>query len=488
MKYSEAKNHSLVVIAGTAVAFLLIGSLTGKSEFIARAGLKPTECYEVPNEGTPFGGKESLGSEIWCYRELENPQGSRLIYNVDKTGHMRTELSMIVEADGTMRHVSLKQGKLTPHRVLASDFNPVGAPLMPPPNAKRVKEPISPSASQSIESGIRTLNENWQNVPVRAAIVKEGVYTATSDVIPWRGYWYPYSSDRLHRGEDSPMAKYDRFVARRALKTNPGAVKWENYWHNGGYGWSGHCNGWAAAAVLAPEPKVAIRDPYSGEVFRPFDLKGLLIERHYCPKYVMYGSRNFGTGQNQADIIASTFHNVLTYFIGELRKPVLADLMSTRPVQNSVISGYSMDIRRTGTHSFFVDARVRVHLYDKDPSDQSGVARYVTKRYRYSLRVDDSGQVVSGSWSSANPDFLWIALAPSTCPDHNEVVDQFWIDEINRVGEKAKAAPTPTPAPDAPSGEDHHENEADPIPFPGDPSPTPSATPTPTPVPTESES
>jgi hypothetical protein len=160
-------------------------------------------------------------------------------------------------------------------------------------------------------------------------------------------------------------------------------------------------------------------------------LKGLLIERNYCPKTVFYGTRADGISTNPP-LSATTFHNVLTYFIGELKKPVLMDLLPTATVENTAISGYSMKITKNGSNSYYVEATLKVHSYDNQPIDEPGEAPSSPRLYAYMLNTNDSGQVIGGSWVTANPDFIWVPLAPGDCEEKNKVVEQFWIDEINR--------------------------------------------------------
>ncbi len=435
MTLNENKTKFVVIVGGAvfaSFAFAFVGGKSGRAE----AHLKPAECYRVHSTGTPFGDEigESDKAITWCYRDVEAPVGARMIYQLDETGRTRPELSLLVEADGTLSHFSLQKGELTRHRLRATDFNPIGAPLQPPQGAERVDDLIALSANESAEEGLKAFQE-WGDVVVQAAQVKAGTVTASApdESLPWRGYWWPYSSARLHNGPNSPLAKYDKFIARRAAGNGAGAQAWEKQHHSKGLAWSGHCNGWAAASIMEKEPKAPIYDSFSKVTFNISDQKALLSLRHYCPKLVFYGTRNNGRpGDDPRDIPASTFHNVISYFIGELKKPVLVDLMADRPVQNSVISGYTMRTTRTGANTYYVETSARVHLYDESIEEKPAVARSVTKLYSYTLTTDSNGHVVSGNWISANPDFLWVPLAPGECEDRNLTVDQFWIDEIAR--------------------------------------------------------
>jgi hypothetical protein len=422
-------------------------SVLGGADFSANAQTRPAECYRLSAGNLPFANSEPESSgEIWCYRQLDEPQGARLVYNVDENGETRPELSMMIQPDGTLVHASLKKGKLTVHKRDAA-FSPLGVPILPPRDAERVPEPISIASAEPIESKIRIF---WEHAPsrVHSGRVVEGKFIASvpKEDMPWRGYWFPHSSARMHSSQKSPMSKYDAFINRRA-QVVIGAQKWERHNHlYTGLSWAGHCNGWAAASVLRPEPKRPAVDPYSGIEFSVSDLKGLWIERDYCPKIAFFGSRNNETERDDpSDIYPHDFHSVLTYFIGELKKPVLVDLMSTAPVENRVISGYTMDIRRIGPRSFQVDAAVKIHEYDKQLTEELGDAPHIIRNFRYTLTTDDDGRIRGGSWHSANPDFLWVALAPGNCKDHNPHVDEFWINEILKFQ-------TPEPEPEVSEG------------------------------------
>lgn len=444
-------SHKVATVLFSTAILLTASGVTNSHHAIASSS--PAICYQIPAKGNPFNGKSNKTvKEIWCYKELSERPGAKLIYGIDEKGKTQPEMSMIAEANGTIFHASLSAGKISYHRMKVPGLNPLGAPLAPPANAIRVPTPMGPSADGSVDQNIETYWEH-ENIPVQAGKVQEGEFVASvaEESLPWKGYWYPYSTQRMHDGLNSPMAKYDRFVARRAAATNPGSQEWEKQHHVGGRSWSGHCNGWAAASVLVPEPRQSITDPFTGITFTPFDLKALHIERNYCPKLVFYGSRNYGEPDDvEGDIYASTFHNVLTYFIGELKKPVLTDLMRTVPVQNAVMSGYKMSIKKVDTNSFQVEARVRVHLYEDKANDDHGVARSVTKTYKYTLHTDSEGTITSGTWHSANPDFLWVAIAKGNCgDDRNQLTDQFWLDEIERF-KPSTQEPQPPPTIEAP--------------------------------------
>lgn len=442
MVAGKAPYLSGIAACSTAILALLVG-WQSRSNIVVSA--VPVKCYRIESPDRPVTSASYMArAETWCYRELERPQGARFIYQVDEQGLTKPELSMIVEANGTITHASLLKGELSVHRVRG--FNPLNVPLTPPENAEPIPEPISVAADTSVANAIGVFQE-VEFPELDPVIIKEGEFVASAakDAMPWAGYWFPYSSARLYAGPDSPLAKYDRFVQRRA-GVNPGAQDWEmrRHYYNG-VNWEGHCNGWAAASVLRKEPKRPITDPYSGITFTVSDLKGLWIERDYCPKIAFFGSRYWGPGNDPSDIYPHVFHNVLVHYIGQLRKPILIDIRPDPSVENRVASAYEMSIQKVGEQTFLVDTRLMIHEYDNQLVDTVGVAPGAFHHFRYYLMTDENGVVKSGYWLSANPDFLWVPLASGDCDDKNEALEEFWINEILKFDKPPRPTLRPSP-------------------------------------------
>ena len=109
-------------------------------------------------------------------------------------------------------------------------------------------------------------------------------WSAHSEIVqkPWSGWWWP-ANEALGRpmfAANGPLDKYDQYVAR-ALGENPRTREWERrQFAFPGNGWAGHCNGWAAAALLEPEP-IAARTEL-GVTFTVGDQKGLLSYYHFA--------------------------------------------------------------------------------------------------------------------------------------------------------------------------------------------------------------
>jgi hypothetical protein len=133
--------------------------------------------------------------------------------------------------------------------------------------------------------------------------------SAQLDTPPWSGWWWP-ASDSLGPtlyAPDSPLDKYDRYVAN-VTGENPGTRAWERQeLYFPGSQWAGHCNGFAAAALLEPEPTAPVT--IFGITFTVADLKGLLVDYHFADAEAWA----FGDdGQlNPAD-----FHRMLLNWVG----------------------------------------------------------------------------------------------------------------------------------------------------------------------------
>ena len=421
---------------------LAVGSFAGYQLISSESNARQVSaCYEIVSPDVPYMDTQAdaARAQTWCYRtELD---GKRVIYAVDKSGRTRPELVVIVQPDGTLKHASLAQGRLTVHE-LDSDWNPLGVPLTPPTDARRVPEPISAlSDKHGVDHVLRFFARPTPTPDPRATPresdrvfdikVEEGSFKAQT-FLPWRSFWYPQSSGRLHNGPQSPMAKYDIFVGKR-VGMMPGAQSEEKRVHPPREEkWAGHCNGWAASSIMRPEPTAPVTDPYTGVTFSVSDQKGLWLEADYCPTIAFFGRRSFGQG-NDGDVRPHVFHNVLSYYMGQLKKPVLFDLIATGPVENRVASAYEMTVKRTGPDTFYVTTKVTLHSYDNKPMDVPGAAGVFYRNYNYHLTVDEMGRPKSGRWTGRNPDFLWLPLAPGDCRDKNPVVNEAWLKEIHRL-------------------------------------------------------
>lgn len=373
------------------------------------------------------------GKEVWCYQKLAHPQGTLFVFNADAEDII-PELAFTVDSEGVLTHASVKQGVRTTHKVLAKEFNPFTIPYKEPKGVPSVSPRfLDRRMLTSANETLRLLSSSAAPVTtedsLRLSDIDTGEIVEDADIKPWRGYWWAYNGRRLSNGSNSPMAKYDLFVKARE-GSSPRSQAWENSNHRyHGINWEGHCNGWAASSVLRPEPQFSKYDDKSGATFTVSDQKGLLAETDYCVKTAFFGNRYRGSNSNPRDIDAATFHKTLRYYIGTLKKPVATDYKQLIPVDNHVISGYTMTIKKTGTNLYSVTAKLRMHKYDKGPSSTPGDAPLYTRTYSYRLREAADGSL-TGSWTSTNPDFLWVPLASLDCNSNNPRINHARIQEI----------------------------------------------------------
>ncbi len=363
-------------------------------------------CYRFVKSSTERTFPVVTKTETWCYQQVSNSKKT-FVYNADEA-RVKPEMSFTVDENGIMTHASLLKGQLTIHTVRAREFNPFSIPF----NEPKHMMPMINFKTLNVSS-INVLNflENSAAPEVHDfSLFNLDKFEVINGPLPWRGFWYP----RKNMPMLGPLSKYDRFVQART-GVDPGSVAWENQNHAyHGVGWSGHCNGWAAATILRAEPVVAKTDPATGIVFSVSDQKGILTEADYCVGAAFFGNRNFGGGNN-GDIKPELFHKTILYYIGNLHKPVAMDYHPDSSVDNHVASGYAMDIVPTGPKSFSVTTTLSMHGYDNAPSDIPGVARPYTTVYQYNLTTDDAGNPIGGNWLSKNPDFLWVPLSPVNC-------------------------------------------------------------------------
>ena len=374
-------------------------------------------------------------SEIWCYERVNSPKSGVMIFNMDM-GRAKRETTLFVGDDGYLIQSSLLAGKITTHRVKATDYNPLSVPLVEPNPDQRISMRFdAPIQNSKKEIFNKILSSRAEDAPMG---IEEGTFEATASVMPWRGYWFPQRGQTIAPA----LRKYDAYVKAKTGKS-PESVRYERNHHGwSGEVWEGHCNGWAAAAILNEEPMTAKTD--AGVTFSVLDQKALLIERDFCVTHTFFGSRYRDEGDNLSDIRPALFHKTLVYYIGGLQKPVATDYNKNVTVDNAVISGYKMVIKKTASRTFKVNAVVSLHHYDKVKSDAPGIAKAEQKKYNYTIRVNDAGEIIGGNWTSGNPDFLWVPLSHSACRKNNQRLDVNVIEQILNIG-STPIAPEPTP-------------------------------------------
>ncbi len=276
--------------------------------------------------------------------------------------------------------------------------------------------------------------------------------------IPWSGYWWPKTSGKLVLGysgtnkHPSPLEKYDAYVdgffpgtaTAKGLEKeyNPDAVVW-----------AGHCDNWAAAAVLEPEPDHP--GDLMGIHFRVGDKKGLLT-LHYKNNYevAVYGERyDEEPDKDPNDIYpggVSGFHQTLINYISLQGLPIIMDMDYDLQIWNYPIYKYEMEWYDQGNKRHVT---CKVWLADNSVvPDFTGTSPF-TKIYTYWLETDGNGEITDapGGWEgdsvNDHPDFLWFPffLGNSMFLD-NETVSEIVTSELQNSDDRFEENDNPEQA------------------------------------------
>ena len=172
--------------------------------------------------------------------------------------------------------------------------------------------------------------------------------------------WY-YPLDQL-----SPMDKWSVVEYLRDTESgNPFRMSaWEylNSYAPGGESWWGHCNGWAAAAILTNEPRETRSVHVGGHHvrFTAADQKGLLSEAHYSIDSRFFGTRYDGEDDDVSDLSPADFHRVVGFYLDQQGVPFVMDTTATEQVWN--FPAWKVDIQLTPVEGgTSVDGRVNVN-------------------------------------------------------------------------------------------------------------------------------
>lgn len=258
--------------------------------------------------------------------------------------------------------------------------------------------------------------------------MSEFLFRGEADRPAWSGYWWPMftSEDRpAYRhlyDDDGPLDKYDQFCVALGL-ANPRSKEFERwrYWSDTrmeqatGYRafWWGHCNGWAAAAVLEPEPRrpQALREL----LFSVGDQKGLLTVCHNGDPVDLIRK----LGPNDAHL----FHAMVLQSIGKDRRGLILDTkldpvapktsQPVREVWNYPAYRYECAYSEAGPDTCDVTMQLWFADDGVDP-DFVGTQNWPEpgqpKIYSYRI-TGDRANPRSGSWTGAStnehPDLMW---------------------------------------------------------------------------------
>lgn len=232
---------------------------------------------------------------------------------------------------------------------------------------------------------------------------------------PWSGWWWPATSavSGPHLFDlGGPLAKYDQFMARGG-RAGPGTLEWEreNIWlDEAGLSWAGHCNGWAAASVLEPEPTAPITA--GGVTFDVADQKGLLSEYHFADAALWL------QGSPDEPLAPADFHRRLVDWLGNDRKSFI---VTFRPGGDEEVWSYpaarfELVMGPDAVDPDLTRVRATVWLADNDvAADFVGLQpwRGGGQTYEYTL-VGPRDAPTGGEWSGpsagggfAHPAIIW---------------------------------------------------------------------------------
>ena len=230
---------------------------------------------------------------------------------------------------------------------------------------------------------------------------------------PWSGWWWPANDlvggPRLF-DRDGPLARYDEYV--QALgRPHPGTVEWERAEvRYAGVAWAGHCNGWAAASLLEPEP---VRErTINGVTFSVADQKGLLTSYHFAD------AAAWTAGSEQSDVSPVDFHRAVTTWIGGESKGAV---FTFRPVGEEIWSypayRFETEIGPDALEANVWQVKTTVWLVDNEvPAGFIGSRPWPTpagKVLEYTLRGGDPHNPSGGEWAKstegrfARPFMVW---------------------------------------------------------------------------------
>lgn len=175
--------------------------------------------------------------------------------------------------------------------------------------------------------------------------IEDGVMTHTED--DWS-----FEIDQL-----SPTDKYAVHLYLDGQRSpNPFFVSaWEllNRWaanHDLDNSWFGHCNGWAAAAILEDEPREPITVTAADGTaitYETADLKALTSELHYSTYSRFYGERYNDENDDINDLYPKPFHQIVSFYIRDQQVPLVFDTDPGPPVWNFPAWGADISVSET---------------------------------------------------------------------------------------------------------------------------------------------
>lgn len=398
-----------------------------------------TACFDFEKQSPERQPVDETDFETWCY--FEQSPSSTLVYRASH-GELAPETSFRIQRDedGKIRHFahfSRNQGELEFYEQTPFLFNPFIAPLSRVEALRMARAARHLRWNTEMQDAVRELKFRYDTTRPRT-IVKSRPWKEVEEIRlpvekePRDGYWWPHDGVPLARPDFSPLRKYDRYV-ESLTGIDPKSRDWELQYHSLEHvPWGGHCNGWAASAILYPFFEKFLYSPSLDLLIRPSDIQGMRSETSFCVDWAFYGLRYRGPEDDITDIHPDRFHKVMEYYIKHLQKPVIMDYFPHEKIDNNIASGYRFTYGELTDGRVRVDAEIQMHGYSFSALvENDRPAKKYIKRLSYYLDIDSTGYISGGEWISRdNPDFLWVPLAQSKCGRENPRMDHQYVERL----------------------------------------------------------
>lgn len=243
--------------------------------------------------------------------------------------------------------------------------------------------------------------------------------------IPWSGWGWPTASypPPMAR-DDGPLDKFDEYIKKITIQ-NPNTVEWELAHHyHPGCRWCGHCHGWAAAAILEPEPTMStVRYEIT---FTVGDLKGLLTEVHCTDSLDLWkGWRDVMPPYEEDKLEAVEFHWVMLNWVGN-GEPVVMDIEKAPEVWNHPVFKCKMTSHPDRFDSTKTQITCEVWVVSGNVSPDYVGTKAFQRVYRYWIKGDFNNPS-EGDWTNKDrPGFIWHPdYVDTTAAGANPVVNYY---------------------------------------------------------------
>lgn len=326
-----------------------------------------------------------------------------------------------------------------------------------------------PSSERSLlipdrETRFYSVTDEFGPLVISREALRKGSEDATLAQKPWSSWYFPINEDIMFKGKDSPLSKYDEFARRYDRRDSKAAAFEESTWYlydPNADGWQGHCDAWALASVVEPEPVGPVE--VKGVRFSTGDLKALALKAYDLDAATQksffedgilrfYGERAGESPRTEDpyDLYPDQFHRFVQAQIFERKRPFIMDRDPGFQVWNHPVFAAYFTYERTGDpHELKVYASVSIGSYVQE-YDYVGT-KSVNLDYSYSLyghyRDDGSFEAVFGEWTKRDslsldsrndhPDF--VVSVPASLPERksrNKEIDTKLVDVILKAASR----------------------------------------------------